>query len=92
MAMAGDLINEYKTTRSMTERLCEGLLIEDYVIQSMEDVSPPKWHLAHTTWFFETFILSQYTDYKNPNPFAISNTLVSNQDYLEFILDRGYCK
>ena len=68
MARAVDLIKEYETTRKFTEDLCKNLLVEDYVIQSMEDVSPPKWHLAHTTWFFETFLLNEYTDYKNPHP------------------------
>jgi len=43
--------------RARTESLCAPLEIEDYVIQSCAEVSPPKWHLAHTTWFFETFIL-----------------------------------
>lgn len=45
------------TVRNTTETICEPLLTEDYVIQSMPDVSPPKWHLAHTSWFFETFLL-----------------------------------
>jgi ergothioneine biosynthesis protein EgtB len=44
--------------RNQTERLCEPLQIEDFVLQSMPDASPTKWHLAHTTWFFETFVLS----------------------------------
>lgn len=52
------LIQLYAGVRSKTEELCRLLAIEDYVIQSIEDVSPPKWHLAHTTWFFETFILA----------------------------------
>lgn len=51
------LLERYLTCRRQTRELCSPLAIEDYVVQSIEDVSPPKWHLAHTTWFFETFIL-----------------------------------
>lgn len=51
------LLSDFHAVRSQTEALCQPLAIEDYVIQSIDDVSPPKWHLAHTTWFFETFIL-----------------------------------
>jgi ergothioneine biosynthesis protein EgtB len=47
----------FVAVRARTESLCAPLDIEDYVIQSSESVSPPKWHLAHTSWFFETFIL-----------------------------------
>jgi len=47
----------YWVVRALSETLCEPLEIEDYGIQSMADVSPPKWHLAHTSWFFETFLL-----------------------------------
>lgn len=46
--------------RARTESLCAPLEIEDYVIQSRAEVSPPKWHLAHTSWFFGTFILLPY--------------------------------
>ena len=46
--------------RRQSVDLCEPLLVEDYVVQTMPDVSPPKWHLAHTSWFYETFILSSY--------------------------------
>src|SRR5215469_2462065 len=53
-----ELVTQYKTVRSFTEHLCEPLVAEDYVIQSMPDVSPTKWHLAHVTWFWETFLLS----------------------------------
>lgn len=51
------LAEQYRQIRQLSEQLCQPLAIEDYVIQSMPDVSPPKWHLAHTTWFFETFLL-----------------------------------
>lgn len=47
----------YLAVRATTESLCEGLETEDYVVQTMPDVSPAKWHLAHTSWFFETFVL-----------------------------------
>ncbi len=51
------LIERFKTVRARSEALCAPLEIEDYCIQAMSDVSPPKWHLAHVTWFFEMFIL-----------------------------------
>ncbi|MEM7586546.1 MAG: ergothioneine biosynthesis protein EgtB [Acidobacteriota bacterium] len=47
----------YRQIRAQSEMLCEPLETEDYVIQSMPDVSPTKWHLAHTSWFFQTFVL-----------------------------------
>jgi ergothioneine biosynthesis protein EgtB len=50
----------YQAVRRCTEWLCEPLAIEDCVVQSMPDASPVKWHLAHTTWFFETFILAPH--------------------------------
>jgi ergothioneine biosynthesis protein EgtB len=50
----------YLQVRKLSEQLCQPLEIEDYVIQSMPDVSPPKWHLGHVTWFFETFLLLPY--------------------------------
>ena len=55
-----DLIAQYRAVRQLSEALCQPLEIEDYGVQSMADVSPPKWHLAHTTWFFETFLLRPY--------------------------------
>ncbi|MGH7475262.1 MAG: ergothioneine biosynthesis protein EgtB [Longimicrobiales bacterium] len=57
---AEQVANRYLEVRRFTERLCEPLAIEDYVVQSMPDVSPTKWHLAHTSWFFETFVLRPY--------------------------------
>jgi ergothioneine biosynthesis protein EgtB len=50
----------YQLVRRQTEALCEPLSTEDYVVQSMPEVSPTKWHLAHTSWFFETFLLKPY--------------------------------
>lgn len=53
-----DLIERYLQIRRQTEEICHPLEIEDYVVQGMDDdISPAKWHLAHTTWFFETLIL-----------------------------------
>ena len=75
------LINKYKTVRNFTEKLCVNLAIEDYVIQSMPDVSPTKWHLAHTTWFFETFILRDAVeDYR---PFASIYSYLFNSYYVQ---------
>ena len=51
------LAERYRTVRAATDWICEPLAIEDYVAQSMPDTSPVRWHLAHTTWFFETFVL-----------------------------------
>jgi ergothioneine biosynthesis protein EgtB len=51
------VLDRYRTVRAFTERLCEPLEIEDHVVQSMADASPTKWHLGHTSWFFETFVL-----------------------------------
>ena len=51
------LTDRYKQVRQQTVSLCEPLATEDYQVQPMDDASPPKWHLAHVTWFFETFLL-----------------------------------
>lgn len=55
-----DLREFYTRVRSYTEQLCEPLEIEDYIPQPVVDVSPPKWNIAHTTWFFEEMILRKF--------------------------------
>ena len=51
------LTEHYLRVRAHSEAICRGLETEDYVVQPIVDVSPPKWHLGHTTWFWETFVL-----------------------------------
>ncbi len=50
----------YSRVRAQSLSLCETLAPEDFVVQSMPDVSPTKWHLAHTSWFFERFLLQEH--------------------------------
>ena len=52
-----ELTERYRKVRDFSAALCRNLEPEDYVVQSMPDVSPTKWHLAHTSWFFETFVV-----------------------------------
>jgi ergothioneine biosynthesis protein EgtB len=54
------VLRRYLEIRADTERLAAPLATEDYVVQAMADASPPKWHLAHVTWFFENFIAAPY--------------------------------
>ena len=51
---------ELRRARKITEKLCDPLEVEDFGVQSMPEVSPPKWHLAHTTWFIEEFLLARH--------------------------------
>src|SRR5690606_17551793 len=53
------IVDQFIAIRKRTEDICRPLQKEDYVVQPIADVSPPKWHLAHTTWFFETFFISE---------------------------------
>ncbi|WP_316844054.1 ergothioneine biosynthesis protein EgtB [Pedobacter psychrodurus] len=73
------LVEKYLEIRKYSEQICEPLQTEDYVVQPVADVSPPKWHLGHTTWFFETFILT---------PFSV-NYQVYNDDY-NFVFNSYY--
>src|SRR6266404_7175773 len=63
------LFDLYREVRARTVALAAPLSAEDQMIQSMPEASPTKWHLAHTTWFFETFILAPHVkSYKREHP------------------------
>ncbi|SDF69737.1 ergothioneine biosynthesis protein EgtB [Chitinophaga filiformis] len=63
------LKNDFNTVRKRSMHICAPLKTEDYVVQPVVDVSPPKWHLGHTTWFFETFLLKpHFPGYKEFDP------------------------
>ena len=63
------LLERYLSVRRFSEQLCQTLEPEDYVIQTMPEMSPTKWHLAHTSWFFETFAAKPHvSDYRPLNP------------------------
>ena len=67
--IAGTLAERYAAVRNLTEQLASPLSPEDQCIQSMDDVSPTKWHRAHTTWFFETFLLKPHMEgYQEADP------------------------
>src|SRR5688572_18110258 len=73
------LSEKYQAVRLHTEHLCAPLRIEDYGAQPVAFVSPPKWHLAHSTWFFETFLLKEFLpDYK---PFHEQSGILFNSYY-----------
>lgn len=64
-----NIAGAYRVVRNFSHKLASPLTTEDYVIQSMPDVSPTKWHLAHTSWFFEEFVLSEiYKNYESVDP------------------------
>ncbi len=65
----GDLAKNYAAIRAHTETLCAPLQTEDFLPQPADFVSPPKWNIAHTTWFFEEMILKRFSkNYKEFNP------------------------
>ncbi|KAI9449148.1 hypothetical protein F5148DRAFT_1291787 [Russula earlei] len=69
----------YNAVRSRSEAICQPLQKEDYVVQPVVDVSPPKWHLGHTTWFFETFLLKPHA--KNYQEYNKEYNYVFNSYY-----------
>src|SRR5512146_3049521 len=65
-APAAQLSRRYASVRGQTDKLTASLTAEDQMVQSCAEASPSKWHQAHTTWFFETFILSQHLESYSP--------------------------
>lgn len=73
------LAMRFEQIRKQTIQICAPLQTEDYVVQPIIDVSPPKWHLAHTSWFFETFILKKLL--KNYQEFHPRYSYIFNSYY-----------
>jgi ergothioneine biosynthesis protein EgtB len=87
-----NLSEKYKEVRKYTEDICEPLHTEDYVVQPVVDVSPPKWHIGHVTWFFETFVLKpNKKDYQqfDPNYNYVFNSYYENAGARVIRTDRG---
>ena len=73
------LSQQYDRVRQHALAICDSLAVDDYGVQPVPDVSPPKWHLAHTSWFFETFLLKpRLAGYK---PFDESYEYLFNSYY-----------
>jgi ergothioneine biosynthesis protein EgtB len=73
------LLEQYLKTRAYTEFLCDPLELEDYTPQSASFASPPKWHIAHTTWFFEEMLLKAYV--KNYSAYNAAFSYLFNSYY-----------
>ena len=86
-ALAGRLA----AVRVRTVELCAPLATEDYVVQSMPDASPAKWHLAHTTWFFETFVLEVHAPGYAPFDAAFRGG-VGNEALENSVVAHGFAK
>jgi ergothioneine biosynthesis protein EgtB len=87
-----DLAERYKAVRQYTEEICKPLQTEDYVVQPVVDVSPPKWHIGHVTWFFETFVLKpnmkDYVEF-DPNYNYVFNSYYETAGARVIRTDRG---
>lgn len=74
-----ELMACYQRIRNTSAAICAPLKLDDYQIQSIVETSPPKWHLAHVTWFFETFLLKDFLpDYQ---PFNLDYSYLFNSYY-----------
>ncbi len=78
-ATAAELRRAYAAVRAQTMALVEGLSAEDCMLQSMAEASPVKWHLAHVTWFFETFVLECLGNFR---PYKAEFRVLFNSYYL----------
>ena len=65
-ASAPELVDAYGAVRQASEQFAAPLSIEDYMVQAVPDASPTKWHLAHVSWFFETFLLRPHLSEYRP--------------------------
>ena len=79
MSAASTVRQQYQCVRALSEALCQDLLIEDYGLQAMPETSPAKWHIAHTSWFFETFLLKPH--YPQYQPFDTQFEYLFNSYY-----------
>ncbi len=76
---AQGIVGKFISTRNLTKELCGPLERDDYMVQATQDTSPPKWHLGHTTWFFEKFILREFS--RSYRPFDERFDYVFNSYY-----------
>lgn len=87
-----ELLQKFQKTREYSVFLCEPLEIEDYIPQPVDFASPPKWHLSHSTWFFEEMILKKFfTEYKifHPNFSFLFNSYYQSLGDRAIRTDRG---
>ena len=86
------LPERYRQVRKRSTDICANLETEDYVVQPVVDVSPPKWHMGHTTWFWEAIVLKQYENkYEefNPNYNYVFNSYYESVGARVIRTDRG---
>ena len=91
--MIDNIKQKFKETRHRMEEICAPLETEDFVVQPITEVSPPKWHLAHTTWFFEQFVLVKYAEnYKafHPDYAFLFNSYYNNMGARTLRQNRGF--
>jgi len=88
-----DILEKYSNARMLSTAICKPLATEDYVVQPIVEVSPPKWHLAHSTWFFEQFILVHHlADYTifHPDFAFLFNSYYNNMGERTLRINRGF--